>query len=114
MMTMKTNLLVVSAIFTFAVPHLGAQQATMQGSSHVGSLKTQTPVTMELTDSTVTVRGLTPHGTAVIFAMLRLPHKYWTSSARREFVVTDDDGDGIVQVTSLTVPPGSVWFAAEI
>jgi hypothetical protein len=112
-MTMKTNAFVVSAVLVFVASHLYAQPAVQRG-SNVGSLKAPAPVTMDLTASTVTVHGVTPHGTAVIFAVVRLPQQHWIAYARREYIQTDDDGDGTVQVQNVYVAPQSIWCAIDL
>ena len=107
---MKRQTIIASAVLALALSPLATREALAQTVTQT----TTSPVKVEVGISTVTVRGITPHGTVVIFAVIQQPQKHWTGYIRREFVLTDADGDGIVQATKLSIPGKSVWFAADI
>jgi hypothetical protein len=110
-MTVRTGIL--PAVFALSVLYLPTDAAAGHGSS-IAALGVTPTLTVELTASTVTVHGVTHRGTAVIFAVLRLPQQHWSAYARHEYVVTDDDGDGIVQVKNVYVSPQSIWSAIDL
>jgi hypothetical protein len=111
------RLAVLSFTFTFfvAVPllHAGAREQ-----AHDAAVAAAPLLTIELSGSTETIRGVTPGGSVALFGAtweLTARRPQVRHLVRRESVVTDEDRDGLVTVNlNQTVPELGIWVAVDV
>ncbi len=79
-----------------------------------GEPATGSPV-IAFEETAVVVRGVTPGGSVVWFSVAR-EHPHWlTRAVRRDAVLPDTDGDGVVRFElERAVPRRSVWTAVDL
>jgi len=66
-------------------------------------------------DQAVTVSGMTPQGRVVWFGVAKQIEGYMARFVRREDLLTDTDGDGVVRLElDRTVPLQSIWVAVDL
>lgn len=73
------------------------------------------PATLSFEPEAVVASGLAPGGRVALFSVAREAHPYVSRVVRREEILTDDDGDGVVQLElGGPVPVESVWMAIDL
>lgn len=68
-------------------------------------------IQVSLDDQTVQVNGASPGGTVILFGAGRVRHQYWSSIARREYVLTADN-TGSASTSAPTT--GVIWCAVDV
>lgn len=72
-------------------------------------------ITIVIDGDTVTARGLTPRGGAVVFSVAHEPNIAYYTIRRVAELVKDDDGDGVVAYTAAKpVSLRSVWVVVDL
>jgi hypothetical protein len=73
------------------------------------------PAILSFEPEAVVASGLAPGGRVALFSVAREAHPYVSRVVRREEILTDDDGDGVVQLElGGPVPVESVWMAIDL
>jgi hypothetical protein len=77
--------------------------------------QTPAPVAVTFETNAVVASGITPGADAAFFAVLQVPEEFSVASMRRDEMVADSDGDGVVR---LEMPDGvatrSIWAVVDV
>ncbi len=99
---------------TLALVPLVATYASAQPAGKPVPVDPRIDLGVSAPSDSIKVTGITPHGTVVVLAVLQLPQKRGNAFARRQYLATDADGSGTVQINVGYTARAAIWCAIDL